>query len=132
MIYFLSKVQLDRKALVTKTTTDIDRLVGARLREFRLARGFSQEKLGELLGVTFQQVQKYEKGTNRIAVATLQRILEVLGVSLDDLLTIDGPEPQTVDTDARQLFRLYADMSPPMRSRVMRIVELCAMEPGHH
>lgn len=97
------------------------------LREVRVARGFSQEKLGDLLGLTFQQIQKYEKGTNRIAVATLQRIIEVLGVSLDDLLTIDGPEPQTVDTDARQLMRLYAVMSPPMRSRVMRIVELCGV-----
>jgi transcriptional regulator with XRE-family HTH domain len=46
-----------------------------------MLRGMSQEKLGEALGVTFQQVQKYEKGANRIGVARLQQIAKILGVA---------------------------------------------------
>jgi transcriptional regulator with XRE-family HTH domain len=76
-----------------KTTTEIDILIGMRLRQARIARGVGQEKLGELLGITFQQVQKYEKGIHRITVARLQRIVEVLGVSLDDLLDTKAPAP---------------------------------------
>lgn len=49
----------------------VDRKVGQKVRSRRLEIGMSQEKLAELLGVTFQQVQKYEKGVNRIAVSRL-------------------------------------------------------------
>ena len=58
----------------------IDRHVGNRVRMRRLLIGMSQEKLGELLGITFQQVQKYEKGTNRIGASRLQQIAHILQV----------------------------------------------------
>ena len=54
--------------------------VGSRVRERRKMMGMSQEKLGEKLGITFQQIQKYEKGTNRIGASRLQRISEILDV----------------------------------------------------
>ena len=63
--------------------------VGSRIRLRRNMLGMSQEKLGENLGITFQQIQKYEKGTNRVGASRLQAIATVLGVPVsfmfDDL-----------------------------------------------
>lgn len=58
----------------------VDTHVGSRVRLRRTMLGMSQEKLGEALGITFQQIQKYEKGSNRIGASRLQRITEVLNV----------------------------------------------------
>ncbi|MGD1015822.1 MAG: helix-turn-helix transcriptional regulator [Roseiarcus sp.] len=58
----------------------IDKHVGARLRMRRMMVGMSQGKLGGALGVTFQQIQKYEKGTNRIGASRLQQLAQVLEV----------------------------------------------------
>jgi transcriptional regulator with XRE-family HTH domain len=63
-----------------KAPNPIDQQVGARLRMQRMLVGMSQEKLGESLGVTFQQIQKYEKGANRISASTLKQIARVLNV----------------------------------------------------
>jgi transcriptional regulator with XRE-family HTH domain len=57
-----------------------DLAVGRRIRARRIERGMTQEKLGNTLGVTFQQVQKYEKGDNRIGAGRLQQIAEALEV----------------------------------------------------
>jgi transcriptional regulator with XRE-family HTH domain len=51
--------------------------IGKRVRALRLQRGMTQVRLGELLGVTFQQIQKYENGANRISAGRLQRIADV-------------------------------------------------------
>jgi len=59
----------------------VDHYVGARVKMRRRLIGMSQEKLAEQIGVAFQQVQKYEKGTNRIGASRLMKIAEVLGVS---------------------------------------------------
>jgi transcriptional regulator with XRE-family HTH domain len=58
----------------------VDRHVGNRMRMRRLLVGMSQEKLGELLGITFQQVQKYEKGSNRVSASRLYQVAKVLNV----------------------------------------------------
>ncbi len=63
-----------------KIPNPIDRHVGSRLRMRRVMLGMTQEKLGEALGLTFQQVQKYEKGTNRIGASRLQQISRILDV----------------------------------------------------
>jgi transcriptional regulator with XRE-family HTH domain len=63
-----------------KSPNNIDKHVGARLRIRRMSIGMSQERLGEALGLTFQQVQKYEKGTNRIGASRLQQIGQIIGV----------------------------------------------------
>ncbi|KAB2916276.1 MAG: helix-turn-helix transcriptional regulator [Hyphomicrobiaceae bacterium] len=60
----------------------IDVHVGSRVRFRRMLLGMSQEKLGEKLGLTFQQVQKYEKGINRIGASRLFDLAQVLGVSV--------------------------------------------------
>jgi transcriptional regulator with XRE-family HTH domain len=59
-----------------------DVLVGQRVRAYRLARRMSQSALAEEVGVTFQQIQKYEKGTNRIGSGRLQNVAAVLGVGI--------------------------------------------------
>jgi transcriptional regulator with XRE-family HTH domain len=56
----------------------VDKHVGSRVRMRRMMLGMSQEKLGDALGLTFQQVQKYEKGTNRISASRLQHISQIL------------------------------------------------------
>ena len=65
---------------MSKTPNPIDRHVGARVRMRRLMVGLSQSKLAEALEVTFQQVQKYEKGANRIGASRLQQLARVLEV----------------------------------------------------
>ena len=61
----------------------VDVYVGGRVRQLRTMLGMSQEKLGEALGLTFQQVQKYERGVNRIGASRLYQISEVLDVSIN-------------------------------------------------
>jgi transcriptional regulator with XRE-family HTH domain len=71
-------------ALVEKKHPNpIDVHVGSRVRTRRLALGMSQEKLGAALGLTFQQVQKYEKGTNRIGASRLQHVSRILQVPVE-------------------------------------------------
>ena len=62
---------------------DIDVFVGARLKEFRKAKGISQQKVADSIDITFQQEQKYERGTNRIAAGRLFYLSKVLGVSIE-------------------------------------------------
>lgn len=69
--------------MAKKTPNLIDRHVGSRLRMRRVLMGMSQEKLGDHLGVTFQQVQKYEKGMNRIGASRLQNASRALEVPVE-------------------------------------------------
>jgi transcriptional regulator with XRE-family HTH domain len=66
--------------MAKKSPNPTDKYVGSRVRMRRLMLSMSQEKLGEKLGLTFQQVQKYEKGTNRIGASRLQHISQILKV----------------------------------------------------
>ncbi len=69
--------------MTRKMPNPVDVHVGARVRMRRMLIGMSQEKLGESLGLTFQQVQKYEKGSNRIGASRLYQIGSVLGVPIE-------------------------------------------------
>lgn len=69
--------------LKKKIPNPIDRHVGSRVRMRRMLISMSQEKLGEALGLTFQQVQKYEKGANRISASKLQHIAKILAVPVE-------------------------------------------------
>src|SRR3979411_672531 len=66
----------------TRNPNPIDKHVGSRLRMRRRMLGMSQEKLGEAFGLTFQQVQKYEKGVNRMGASRLQQAAQILDVSV--------------------------------------------------
>lgn len=65
---------------------DIDRHIGARIRERRIILGLSQQALGERSGLTFQQVQKYEKGVNRVSGSRLVKMARALGVTVEALV----------------------------------------------
>ncbi|HEY1245017.1 MAG TPA: helix-turn-helix transcriptional regulator [Hyphomicrobiaceae bacterium] len=73
---------LDSDDKGSRRANPIDIHVGSRVRFRRMLLGMSQEKLGEKLGLTFQQVQKYEKGINRIGASRLFDLAQVLGVSV--------------------------------------------------
>src|SRR5262249_28085144 len=72
-------------AMSSKAPNPVDKYVGSRVRMRRIMLGMSQEKLGEALGLTFQQIQKYEKGTNRVGASRIQQIAEILQVPVSFL-----------------------------------------------
>lgn len=77
-----------------KTPNPVDKYVGSRVRMRRIMLGLSQEKLGDALGLTFQQIQKYEKGTNRIGASRLHQIADILQVPVSFLFE-GGPTSGT-------------------------------------
>jgi transcriptional regulator with XRE-family HTH domain len=81
----------------TKAPNPVDKYVGSRVRMRRIMLGMSQEKLGDALGLTFQQVQKYEKGTNRVGASRLQQISEILQVPVSFLF--DGGPSGSANAD---------------------------------
>lgn len=82
---------------------DVDAYVGARLKTLRLARGCSQEELARNQGVTFQQIQKYENGTNRMSAGALAKAAKTLGVPVQSFF----PDEYT---DTRQLDLFQAEL----------------------
>jgi transcriptional regulator with XRE-family HTH domain len=89
-------------ALKKKKPNPIDRHVGARVRMRRLMLDMTQTGLGDKLGLTFQQVQKYEKGTNRIGASRLQHIADVLQVPVS--FFFEGADSEFKASDPRSLF----------------------------
>jgi transcriptional regulator with XRE-family HTH domain len=83
-------------SVARKTPRPVDVLVGQNIRLLRLRRGLSQTELGRRIGLTFQQIQKYEKGANRVGAARLAQLADALGVSLTSLF--DG-RPTAARTD---------------------------------
>jgi len=79
----------------TKACTDVDRYIAARLRTIRQLRGMSQERIAEACGITFQQLQKYEKGQNRISASRLHAIAGMLQVPVTEFFppTTSKPKP---------------------------------------
>jgi len=120
----------------------VDRKVGQKVRTRRLEIGMSQERLAELLGVTFQQVQKYEKGVNRIAVSRLWDISIALempvsrffeGVSVRGVA--EGRQDYVDDAlatpEGAQLMALFATIkSPKLRRKVLELVRTLTEEDG--
>jgi transcriptional regulator with XRE-family HTH domain len=113
-----------------------DAEIGQRVRSLRLQRGLSQTELGNLINVTFQQVQKYEKGANRISAGRLQRIAEVLGVPVAHFFATEAKsaaggasqEVELLQTEgALRLARAYARIKEPgVRLHLLRLTEAIA------
>src|SRR5712692_1757117 len=129
-------------AMGSKKPDLIDVEVGQRIRIQRLAAGLSQTELGERIGVTFQQVQKYEKGANRVGAGRLTKIARVLNIPVSSFF--DGRE--AIDKVARQgfqsplaamaqpyayrLLRAYSTISDPeLRQTIVELVERVATQP---
>ncbi|WP_378945126.1 helix-turn-helix domain-containing protein [Mesorhizobium sp. ANAO-SY3R2] len=119
--------------------------VGGRIRLRRNMLGMSQEKLGESLGITFQQIQKYEKGTNRVGASRLQAISQILSVPVafffEDAPGQDGSEHKGLAEDSSasfvvdflssaeglQLNRAFARISnPKVRRKVIELAKVLA------
>jgi transcriptional regulator with XRE-family HTH domain len=137
--------------MAKKIPNPIDVHVGSRVRLRRMLIGMSQEKLGELLGLTFQQVQKYEKGTNRIGASRLYQIAQFLNVPVqfffedisEALANVDGSSQNFSEADSApfvmefvssaeglDLNRSYARISDTrVRKRVLELVRCLAQEP---
>lgn len=113
-----------------RSSTENHAIIGQRLRAARLKVGMSQDQLGHELGVTFQQVQKYEKGVNRIDFNRLINIAKVLNVALE---YFSGPvsttrNEGTIEFDAMlatregvQIIEAMIEMSPPQRQFIIDI-----------
>jgi transcriptional regulator with XRE-family HTH domain len=129
-----------------KKANPVDIHVGSRVRLRRTMLGLSQEKLGEALGITFQQIQKYEKGSNRIGASRLQRISEVLKVPVafffEDAPGTPGPggfeeasgPDYVVDflstPEGLQLNRAFVRVrDPKVRKRIIDLVRALGEEP---
>jgi transcriptional regulator with XRE-family HTH domain len=91
----------------TKQPKPVDAAVGARLRSLRMERGMSQERIGNAVGLTFQQIQKYEKGFNRIGASRLMQFAEVLGVSAASFFEgLNGQGAAPTDPENPSLYEL--------------------------
>jgi len=127
--------------MASKKPHPVDQHVGSRVRLRRMLLGLSQERLGESLGITFQQVQKYEKGVNRIGASRLLQISEILDVPVEFFFEeaphIDGRRaPGMAEADSEtfileflnsreglELNRAFAKIADPkVRKRVVNLV----------
>jgi transcriptional regulator with XRE-family HTH domain len=130
--------------MTTKAPNPVDKYVGSRVRMRRIMLGMSQEKLGEALGLTFQQVQKYEKGTNRVGASRIQQIAEILQVPVSFLFEggpsgaasaggfNEGPSPSYVSdflatSEGLALTRAFTRISDAkLRRSIVELVEQIA------
>lgn len=108
-----------------KEVNVIDKLVGQNIRMQRLKIGMSQEQLGKALGLTFQQVQKYEKGTNRVGSSRLFQIASIFEVPIEALFGGIGeqsraPEPWFEVLADPVCFRLVQSLSEIKDTKVRR------------
>jgi len=95
----------------------IDIAVGQRIRDRRRVTSMSQETLGRALGVTFQQVQKYERGVNRISASMMARAAEALSCSVADLM---GEAPGgDLSAGARELALIFERLKTDAERRVL-------------
>jgi transcriptional regulator with XRE-family HTH domain len=131
--------------MAKKSPNPIDKHVGSRVRMRRMMLNMSQEKLGDALGLTFQQVQKYEKGTNRIGASRLQAISNILQVPVSFFFEGaphlpghsgmgEAPSPAYVSdflatTDGLTLTKSFMKIkSNKMRRRIVELVEMIAAD----
>jgi transcriptional regulator with XRE-family HTH domain len=105
---------------------ELDAALGARIRELRRARGDTQASLGERVGLTYQQVQKYENGANRISALMLIKLAQALNTTVDELLS--SVEPATPDvSEVERLLDAFARIqSAKKRTLVLQLVEAFA------
>jgi transcriptional regulator with XRE-family HTH domain len=116
-----------------RKTTSLDVLIGSRLRAHRLSRNLSQEELAESLGISFQQIQKYEKGSNRVSASRLKEISDILQVPIATWFADQKPSSKKAEgadahafiTNVRAM-RLLKSFSQIEDARTQNlIVDLC-------
>ena len=115
---------------------DADKHVGRRIREWRIIMGLRQHALADQIGVTYQQLHRYEQGTNRISAASLYRIARRLGVSVDcffeDLAKGSALAPSPQQRLLLELTRSLAGISDPkLQAALSELVRVLATEPAN-
>jgi transcriptional regulator with XRE-family HTH domain len=111
-----------------KGPEEADLALGRRLKSLRVRRGLSQTALGEVLGVSFQQIQKYERGAHRIRVSQLRRLADALAVPATELLEIprtdSGAIADMIDTRvARRLMDAFQSLTSRERRCLAALAE---------
>jgi transcriptional regulator with XRE-family HTH domain len=117
-----TELDLSAERVIRHRATPLDSLLGKRIRELRRRRGITQTVLASHIGVTFQQVQKYERGANRISVVTLVRMAELLGVPPERLVADLSSTDRSPD-DVRLLDLFTGMRDPAWRRLVLELVE---------
>jgi transcriptional regulator with XRE-family HTH domain len=115
--------------MAKKSPRPADVAIGAKIKKRRMMLGMSQEKLGEALGITFQQVQKYEKGTNRVGGSRMVEIAKVLGVPIAHLFEGASNDaeavapPTALDAATIDVVRLMNSAPPEIRPAIRDMAE---------
>ena len=119
---------MSRNRVEPRQVTDIDRHIGRQMKLHRQAASISQGALADLIGVTYQQVQKYETASDRIPAARLKRIADALGVSIDSFFDdSDIDKAAQVDGDALgRCARALMKMTPETREQAVAILQTMA------
>ncbi|CAN7150345.1 helix-turn-helix transcriptional regulator [Phenylobacterium sp. LjRoot219] len=133
---------MDKLADLEAGPNPIDRHVGLRIRLRRKELGISQEKLAESIGLTFQQVQKYERAANRVSASKLWELARALNTSIayffeglgtDGALCVDGGpglEEFLLTSDGMELARYFPQIQKPrVRRQIIELVRTMAAEP---
>jgi transcriptional regulator with XRE-family HTH domain len=121
----MGNIKRPKKAHPTRGVTHHDQEYGRRIRAFRMQREFSQTDLADKLGVSFQQVQKYEKGTNRITVSRLEQIALALETTPHELMgwgqraIADG---EALDIEAYKLAKAFSTLRDEWKSPVRQLI----------
>ena len=100
--------------------SETDTLIGKIIRDRRETLKMTQVQLAAGIGVTFQQVQKYERGVNRISAATLLAIAAALNCHVADLY--GDPDPQAISQSERAILKLWQDLREPERDAVVAMI----------
>lgn len=93
--------------------------IGAQLRQQRQLLGLTQEYVGKCLGISYQQIQKYEKGANAITAARLQSLCAVLEINIAQLLKAPAPNPEE-----QRLSRSYRHMNAKEQTYILAIADI--------
>ena len=120
--------------MAVRKSGPLDAMVGARIRTSRIDRGMSQTALADKIGVSFQQVQKYEKGLNRIGASRLAQIAAVLGISVGDLFETSRektaasnlPVHLLGEPGVSRVIKAYVRTNPRVRLAIAKLVESLA------
>jgi transcriptional regulator with XRE-family HTH domain len=97
---------------------DTDRFVGARIRERRVMLGLSQQQMADLIGVTYQQAHKYERGINRISAGRLHEIAQVLGIPVGYFFEgLEGQRGSDLTSRQRMCLELARNFSSIVNER---------------
>jgi transcriptional regulator with XRE-family HTH domain len=111
---------------------DLDRRLGLKIRQRRILLGITQEQMAELVGVTYQQAHKYEKGINRISACRLITIAAALQWSIAEMLEgIDQPQPPDIRTKRQlQVAALFAQLDERRADAVAALVRALVEQAG--